>query len=161
VTWAASVIVAKLLHQRHEVDVLSLTAWQMLLGSVPVIFVAVASGESLPTWSASFIEALAYNVVLAQLLAYFLWLYVLRILRAGEAGFGTLAIPVIGVLAAWIQLGEAPSPVEGAGMVLILCALTIITAWNVHESRRALRSRLPAHGASAPTAATSASEKAS
>jgi drug/metabolite transporter (DMT)-like permease len=138
-TWAASVIVAKVLQQRHEVDVLSLTAWQMLLGSVPIIVVAVASGESMPTWSASFVAALAYNVVLAQLLAWVLWLYVLRVLRAGEAGFGTLAIPVIGAVAAWIQLGETPTGVEGAGMVLIVCALTVITAWNVRESRRALR----------------------
>jgi drug/metabolite transporter (DMT)-like permease len=138
-TWASSVIVAKLLQQRHEVDVLSLTAWQMLLGSVPIIVIAVASGESMPTWSASFIGALAYNVVLAQLLAWLLWLYVLRVLRAGEAGFGTLAIPVIGAVAAWIQLGEAPTAVEGAGMVLIVCALTVITVWNVLTFRRSLR----------------------
>ncbi|NLT92915.1 MAG: DMT family transporter, partial [Actinobacteria bacterium] len=33
-SWAASALVVKLLQRRHTVDVLSLTAWQMLLGSV-------------------------------------------------------------------------------------------------------------------------------
>jgi len=35
-----------------------------------------------------------------------LWLYVLNRLSAGTAGLGVLLNPVIGVLAAWIQLGE-------------------------------------------------------
>jgi drug/metabolite transporter (DMT)-like permease len=139
VSWAASVIVAKLLHKRHEVDLLSLTAWQMLLGSLPLIVVAFASGEAGPAWSASFIWALAYNVLLAQILGWFLWLYVLRVLPAGDAGFSTLAIPVIGATAAWIQLAEAPTLIEGAGMVLIVCALSIITAWNARTLRRSLR----------------------
>ncbi len=40
---------------------------------------------------------------------------------------GSLAIPVVGVLAAWLQLGEKPGLLEGAGMLLIGSALLILS----------------------------------
>ena len=126
-TWAASAVVAKVLHRRHQVDILSLTAWQMLLGSVPLIVIAALTWRTAPVWNAAFVVSLAYNVLLANALAWVLWLYTLRVLPAGEAGFGTLAIPVVGVLAAWLQLGERPSLVEGIGMGLVIGALAILT----------------------------------
>ena len=41
--WALSAIVAKLLRKRHGVDLLSLTAWQLFLGSLPLVVVAAAT----------------------------------------------------------------------------------------------------------------------
>ena len=64
--WAAGAVVAKIIHKRHRVDVLSLTAWQMLLGAVPLVVVAFATGYEAPDWSASFAWLLAYNVLLVQ-----------------------------------------------------------------------------------------------
>ena len=127
-SWAASAVVVKLLDRRHTVDVLSLTAWQSLLGTIPLVVFWTATGSNMPTWSATFIEALAFNVVFGCALAPFLWLYSLRVLPADFAGFGTLAVPVIGVLAAWLQLGEHPSPAEAVGMTLIVAALAMLTA---------------------------------
>jgi drug/metabolite transporter (DMT)-like permease len=136
--WAASAVVAKILQKRHTVDLLSLTAWQMLLGSVPLIVIAWATATGPPVWSASFIWALAYNVLLANALAWFLWLYALRVLSAGSAGLGTLATPVVGVAAAWIQLAERPSPAEMVGMALIVGALGIVTLAQAAAGRRPL-----------------------
>jgi drug/metabolite transporter (DMT)-like permease len=42
---------------------------------------------------------------------------------------GTLAVPLIGLAAAWLRLGERPSPAEAAGMALILTGLAIL-AWE-------------------------------
>jgi drug/metabolite transporter (DMT)-like permease len=135
--WAASAVVAKILHGRHNVDLLSLTAWQMLLGSIPLIVIALLTSTGSPVWSASFIWALAYNVVLANALAWFLWLYALRALSAGTAGLGTLATPVVGVAAAWIQLAERPSFVETLGMAFIVAALGVVTLAQAVAARRA------------------------
>ncbi len=134
--WAASAVVAKILQKRRRVDLLSLTAWQMLLGSVPLVVIALATASGPPVWSASFVWALAYNVLLANALAWFLWLYALRVLSAGSAGLGTLAIPVVGVAAAWIQLGERPSPAETLGMALIVGALGVVTLAQALAGRR-------------------------
>ena len=134
--WAASAVVAKILQRRHDVDLLSLTAWQMLLGSIPLVVVAFATATGPPVWSASFIWALAYNVLLANALSWVLWLYALRALSAGAAGLGTLATPVVGVAAAWIQLAERPSPAESLGMALIVGALGVVTLAQAIAGRR-------------------------
>ena len=133
--WAASAVVIKLLQRCHHVDILSLTAWQMAIGSLPLVAIAVLTYGGGPDWTADFVLGLAYNVVLANTLAWLLWLYALRTLSAGAAGLGTLAIPVVGVLSAWLQLGEQPSAVEAVGMALIVGALAILAARGLAAGR--------------------------
>jgi drug/metabolite transporter (DMT)-like permease len=136
ISWAGSAVAAKVLHKHHAVDLLSLTAWQMLLGSVPLIIVAALTYETAPIWSGSFIAALVFNVVPGTGLALVVWFYVLRALPAGTAGIGTLATPVVGVAAAWIQLGERPSSGETAGMFLIVAALALLVVREMAAARR-------------------------
>jgi drug/metabolite transporter (DMT)-like permease len=133
--WAASAVVAKILQRRHDVDLLSLTAWQMLLGSVPLVAIAFLTSSGPPVWSAALVWTLAYNVLLANALAWFLWLYTLRVLSAGRAGLGTLATPVVGVTAAWIQLAERPSLAETIGMALVVGALGLASLAQTVEGR--------------------------
>ena len=135
-SWAGSAVVAKLLRNRHEVDLLSLTAWQVLLGSLPLVVIAAVTANRPPVWSGSFVAALLYQVVLATALAYYLWLFVLDVLPAGLAGLGTLMTPVIGVAAAWLQLGERPGIWEGLGMLLIIAALAVLTGRELLRRRR-------------------------
>jgi drug/metabolite transporter (DMT)-like permease len=134
--WAASALVVKLMQRRHTVDVLSLTTWQMVFGSVPLIVAALLTYSGGPDWTFSFWWGLIYTVVLANAVAWFLWLYALHALPAGAAGLGTLSIPVVGVIAAWLQLGEVPTPVEGIGMILIIAALGVLAAHGLLTGRR-------------------------
>lgn len=127
VTWGASVIVAKRLPHNGEGGLLALTAWQMLFGAVPLVLWAVLSRTPRVVWSHYLIGAIVYNVLFANALAWLLWLYVVQRLPAGVAGLGSLAIPVVGVLAAWLELGERPGGAEGAGMALLGVALFLLT----------------------------------
>ncbi len=136
-SWAASALVVKLMQRKYTVDVLSLTSWQMLFGSVPLVILAALTYSGGPDWTAAFIGGLAYTVLLANAVAWFLWLYALHALPAGAAGLGTLAIPVVGVVASWIQLGEVPTFVEGVGMVFIISALALLAAYGLLAGRRA------------------------
>ena len=135
-SWAASALVVKLMQRRHRVDVLSLTTWQMAFGSVPLIIAALLTYSGGPEWTVSFWWGLIYTVVLANSVAWFLWLYALSALPAGAAGLGTLSIPVVGVAAAWIQLGEVPTLVEGIGMALIIAALAVLASYGLLAGRR-------------------------
>jgi drug/metabolite transporter (DMT)-like permease len=135
ISWAASAIVAKLLRRRHEVDLLSLTAWQLFLGSIPLVVVAAASWST-PVWSGTFIAGLLFTVLAGNCLAWILWLYVLHSLPAGTAGLGMLLTPVIGIIAAWIQLGERPGLVEGLGMLLIVAALLLTAVPGIIMGKR-------------------------
>ncbi len=136
VVWAAGAIVAKVMHRRTDFDLLSLTAWQMLLGSIPLIALAlVRSPVHHIVWSPYFIGALLYNAIPSNAVAWLLWLYILRELPAGPASLGTLFIPVIGVLAGRMQLGENPDIWEAAGMGLIIAALALIAYESSKTSR--------------------------
>ena len=42
---------------------------------------------------------------------------------------------MVGVLAAWIQLGEVPTPVEGIGMILIIAALALLAGYGLLAGR--------------------------
>jgi drug/metabolite transporter (DMT)-like permease len=134
--WAASALVVKLMQRKHHVDVLSLTTWQMAIGSLPLIVIAALTYSGGPEWTAGFVWGLAYTVVFANALAWVLWLYALHTLSAGAAGLGTLAIPVVGVVAAWLQLGEVPTTVEAVGMVLVIGALGVLAARGLAAGRR-------------------------
>ena len=80
-SWAASAAVAKMLHRRHDVDLLSLTAWQMLLGTPSLIVIAAFTYAPRAGLVRTFIGVLAFNIVLVNGVAWFLWLFALRASR--------------------------------------------------------------------------------
>jgi drug/metabolite transporter (DMT)-like permease len=135
--WAGGSLLIKLLQRRTHVDLLSLTAWQMAFGAVPLVAIAAVTQSGWPQWTGTFIACLTYVVLLSSGLCWVLWTFALRSLPAGAAGMGTLAVPVVGVAASWIQLGEQPTEVEAAGMALIITALAMLATFGVVWGRRA------------------------
>ncbi len=134
VFWAMSVIVAKKLHQREpDLDLLTLTAWQMLFGSVPLAIAALMIPAPEIQWTPYFIGAVIFNAVFCNALAWLLWLYALQRLSAGIASMSSMLAPVIGVVAAWIQLNEVPSTTELIGMALIAASLVIISIISIRK----------------------------
>jgi drug/metabolite transporter (DMT)-like permease len=136
---AIGAVLAKTLCRDTRVDLLSLNAWQMLFGCVPLIIIAVFTADSGPRWTGWFVVMLLYNVVLASALAMMLWFYSLRHLSAGTAGLGRLIAPVVGVVASFLQLGERPNGYEVAGIVMIMVGLTALAAHQLVGERRTTR----------------------
>lgn len=126
-SWALATIVAKWIKRDHPVDALPLTAWQMLFGALALWLAAWIVPERPVDPAPYFYGALLYNGLIATGLSWFLWLYALQHLSAGVASMSSLGVPVVGVLASWIQLGERPGPMELTGMVLIAVALVVIS----------------------------------
>lgn len=136
--WAGSALVVKLMQHRHpHVDVLSLTTWQMVIGCLPLIALAVITQSGWPEWTVGFVLGLVYTTVLANAVAWVLWLFALHRLSAGEAGLGTLVIPVLGVFLSWVQLGEVPSRWEAIGGPLIIAGLALLAVHGLRAGRRA------------------------
>jgi len=134
VSWALAVIVAKRLHKKApELDLLTLTAWQMLFGSIPILIAAWIIPAPPIQWTPYFISAVAFNAILCNALAWMLWLYALQRLQAGVASMATMFAPVIGVFAAWIELNEVPNHVELLGMGLIATALLLISYISINK----------------------------
>jgi drug/metabolite transporter (DMT)-like permease len=128
VSWAVGIIVSKKLQQKGDLDLLSFTTWQMLFGSIPLILLAFFIPSASIIWSIPFISVMIYSVILGNAVAWLLCFYALSRLPAGMAGLGMLGAPVVGVLTAWIQLGEKPTLPETIGIVLIISALVLNSA---------------------------------
>lgn len=134
VSWAISAIVSKKLHQRApHLDLLNLTAWPMFLGSIPVVVIAFILPAQPMQWTSTFVFAVLFNVFLSGCLAWVLWLYALQRLQAGVASMASMLAPVIGVIAAWIQLNEVPNTYELIGMVFIALSLVTISAISISK----------------------------
>ena len=136
VAWALSAIMTKIMTRKHSFDLISLTAWQMLLGALPLGLIALYASDTPVRWTPYFTIGLLYSSVVSQGLALLLWFFILSKLPAGVASMGTLATPVIGVIAASIELGERPSVLEAWGMLLILIALALLTLLGYIQHRK-------------------------
>ncbi|HET9028976.1 MAG TPA: EamA family transporter [Candidatus Aquilonibacter sp.] len=126
-SWAVGIIIAKRLQRSQPVDLFGLTMWQLLFGGIVLTVVAILLPQHHVAWTVPYALAVVYNVVLATALAYFLWIFILDELPARDASMGTLANPVVGVIAAWIQLGERPTLLAGVGMLLVLAGLVVLS----------------------------------
>ncbi|HEX6834003.1 MAG TPA: EamA family transporter [Rudaea sp.] len=123
VCWALGTVLSKRLFERAAVTPLRLTVWQMAIGSIGLVVLAVCVPERASDWSPALIGALLYNGIFAGAMAWALWLFVVKRLPAGVAGIASLATPLLGVFFAWLQLGETPDAMEGIGIALIALAL--------------------------------------
>jgi drug/metabolite transporter (DMT)-like permease len=122
-----SAIIIKKIPADGRNALLSVTAWQMLYGLAPLVVAAWIVPEAAAQWTGYLVGALAFNAIGGMAIAALLWLYILRSLPATISGLNALIVPVVGVAAAWLQLGERPSLAEGAGMVLILAGLALLS----------------------------------
>ena len=137
ISWAGSAIITRIMRRDPEFDVLSVTAWQMIYGAVPLIIISVLVPSPSIQWTPVFISALLYNVILVCVVAFLLWFYVLERLQAGMATMGTLVTPVLALVSARIQLGEIPSSREALGIISILSGIGLLGAIAFLRNRRA------------------------
>jgi drug/metabolite transporter (DMT)-like permease len=106
----------------------------MLFGLAPLVVLAIAVPERPIEWNGPFIAALTYNALGGMALATLLWLYILQRLPATVSGLSSLIVPVIGIVAAWLELGERPGLGESVGIVLILIALGVLLSSGAKTS---------------------------
>lgn len=127
IAWAIGVVIAKVVQRESTIDLFNLTMWQLIFGGIALTAVALLVPGRPVVWDTSYTLAVVYNILLASALAYFLWIFILNELPARDASMGTLANPVVGVFAAWIQLGEKPSLLSGIGMILVFAGLMVLS----------------------------------
>ncbi len=128
-SWAGGSIVAKKMNAK-SVNLLSMTTWQALFGTLPLIAIALFSPAPPIQWNSTFISALAYSVLPGNAIPILLWMYVLRQLPAGISGLGMLMTPVLGVAFAAVQLGEYPRSNEMIGIGCVVGALVLMSIAN-------------------------------
>lgn len=124
--WAFGTVLAKRQFETTQVSLFSLTAWQMLFGTLGLIAIALVVDQRPIAWTPYFWFAVLYNGLLSSGLAWLLWLLVVERLPAHIAGLSSLVIPVLAMVLAFVLLGERPTVAEYAGMAAILLALAFL-----------------------------------
>jgi probable blue pigment (indigoidine) exporter len=106
------------------VDVLSLTAWQLVAGALVLLPVAVVA-EGVPRLDGPAVLGFAYVTVIATALAFAAWFAGLRHLDAGTVGLVGLLNPVTGVLLGTAIAAEALSLQQVFGLALVLAGILV------------------------------------
>jgi drug/metabolite transporter (DMT)-like permease len=139
--WGVGTLLAKRLFQRHTLNVLSVTAWQMLLGAVLTWPFTLVFPQPDVVWTGEVIWGIAYMAILASALGWWLWLSVVRRVSATVAGMSSLGVPVLTVILAWALLGERPTLLEIAGIVFIMAGLVVVTTASGQTAKPRARVR--------------------
>jgi drug/metabolite transporter (DMT)-like permease len=134
--WAIGTVLVKRLRARQPVDLLSLTAWQMLLGAVPLALLAVVVPERPTDWSAAYIGILAFMSVISTAFCWWLWIILLDRVPAWEASLSVLGTPVVAIISARLLMGEDFSSGEVMGILLIGTGLALLSVIGWAANRR-------------------------
>lgn len=137
--WAIGTVLIKRLRAAQPVNLLSLTAWQMLLGAVPLALVAGVIPEHATNWAGAYIGILAFMSLVTTALCWWLWIVILDRVPAWEASLSVLGVPVVAIASSRWMMGEEFRGAELAGIVLIACGLAVLSVINWVASRRAVR----------------------
>jgi len=105
---------------------LAIAVWQLVAGALAAAIGIPFAG--IGSWSgvgAIPIAGLVYTTVCGTAVAYLLWFQIVQRLPASTAGLGTLLVPVVGVVASIVLLGERPTYADLVGFVLIFIAALV------------------------------------
>jgi hypothetical protein len=126
VSWALGTVMQK----RYPVSMqaAAYTAWIMLLGGLPIIAGALLFDDLSRLGNAGGwpVAGLLYNIFVAFAVAHWAWIKIATSVPVGVFSLSMLVIPVVGVISGMVFLGERPSWVEYAALVLVLASLLTV-----------------------------------
>ena len=134
--WAVGTILIKRLRQARPVDLLVLTMWQMIFGSIPLAIIALVLPGEPTRWTMDYVLILAFLSVASVAMCWWLWVWILDRVPAWEASLSVLGTPVVAILSSRLTLGEAFKASEVAGILLIGGGLALLSLFGWLASRR-------------------------
>ena len=134
--WATGTVLIKRLRSTTPVDLLTLTAWQMILGAIPLVVLSLVVTERPTEWSISYLGILAFMSIASTAMCWWLWIYILDRVPAWEASLSVLGTPVVAILASRLTFGEEFKTGEVLGILLIGSGLALLSLLSWAASRR-------------------------
>jgi drug/metabolite transporter (DMT)-like permease len=111
-----------------KLEPITAAAWQIGIGCFPVAVMGLAFETThLDKVTTTGWVLVFYGTVIQFCVAYVSWFAALARLPASVAAIGTMAVPVIGVVASAIALSEPLGPGQIAALVLTLAAVVLAT----------------------------------
>jgi probable blue pigment (indigoidine) exporter len=126
----ATVLVKRL---RPGKDLMALTAWQLVIGSIFLLgFSAVFEPQQTIAWTGGFVGLLLFLALTGTALSTWLWFWLLQRSEAGRLSLYLFLVPVLGLLLSMASFGERLNAWQGGGVALILVAVAVFAfaAWS-------------------------------
>ncbi|UVI35510.1 EamA family transporter [Brevibacterium spongiae] len=118
---------------KDGINGVQMTVWSAIVVPLPLLGLsllfdgptAVAHALTHPTWGV--VASVVYTAGVASLVGYVIWNSLLARFPASQVAPFTLLVPVVGVLSAWVVLGDRPTVPEIIGGVLLLFGVAVTT----------------------------------
>lgn len=116
-------------------DLISLTGWQLVAGSLPLFLGSqfIEAGR-LVSWEGTFVGLVAFLGVIGTGLTTIIWFWLLQKYNAGSLSLYLFLIPVFGLLIAFIVFNESLQLFEIIGITLAIIAIGLAVA-NEYKGR--------------------------
>jgi drug/metabolite transporter (DMT)-like permease len=133
-SWAAGTVGMK--YFRWSLTAMQTTGWQFVIGGIPIVLAAAATGTepSLATLSPRAAASLAYVLIFPVVFAQWAWFRAVELLPGSVSAMGTLAIPVVGTLSSALLLGEPLQLSELVALTLVVAGLALVALRPVAEA---------------------------
>jgi drug/metabolite transporter (DMT)-like permease len=136
-SWAFGTVALK--RYRFTIPTAALAGWQMLVGGIPV-FIGWAlidrTFDPSPVSTTAWI-AVAYSAIVPMIFCQWAWFRIVAIYPAVVAAIGTMAIPVVSVIAAAVLRHEAIGLWEILSLALVMAAMALVLIVPALKNRTA------------------------
>ncbi|SNT27193.1 EamA family transporter [Tropicimonas sediminicola] len=136
---AASMAAGTVLSRKWQppVPALSFTAWQLTAGGLILLPVALVLEPPLPPLDAANLAGLAWLGLVGAALTYWLWFRGVARIEPGAVSMLGMMSPVTAVALGWLWLGQALSPLQALGAVIVLGSVWVGQVINRPRLRKA------------------------
>ncbi|GAA1551362.1 MULTISPECIES: EamA family transporter [Brevibacterium] len=130
-SWAVGNVIAR--GVKEGTNGVQMTVWSALVVPVPMFALSllidgpaeVAHALAHPTWGV--VASVVYTAGCASLIGYVIWNSLLARFPASQVAPFSLLVPLVGVLSAWLVLGDRPTAPELIGGALLLLGVAVTT----------------------------------
>ena len=142
---SASAAVGSVIFKRMRVTtgLLAITAWQLLIGSLPLLAVSALIERNVPViWNIQFVGPLLFLALVGTSFVNAAWYWLVQRGDVSRLALYLFLVPVFGLGIAALVFGERVGPLESAGSLLTIAAIGV--------AARAPERRLPSARAALP-----------
>jgi drug/metabolite transporter (DMT)-like permease len=141
VGWSFFIVYSKKFIDDAE-DSFQFMSWVLFITVLPLIpFVPLSSNVSLnlpvEAWA-----AIAYTAVFCWIVPYYLWLKGLKHISSVTSTIILLTEPVVAVILSYFMLGEGFTLISGAGAMLIIMAIILVSLDNKNSGNQVSSQKL-------------------
>ena len=114
-----------------QILVLTVTAWQLILGSLPLLALsAMVERGATVTWNAPFLGTLLFLALPGTALANAVWYWLVRRHAVGRLTMYLFLVPIFGLSLGALAFGERIGPWDGLGSMFVIAAIAAATLWT-------------------------------